>query len=84
MLLRIDLVDRERFAFGNQRQRALVFLVFSLFVTAFLIDFQEAIEFLNRSGGAEYEPSGLNIDRRLIEKSGHHLRGNKTLPNQSI
>ena len=47
MLFRIDCVQRQRLAPGHQRQRALVFLVLSLFVAALLINFQEAVELLN-------------------------------------
>ena len=67
MLLRFDLVQCQRFTFGHQRQRALIFVIFRLFIATFLIHLQEAIELQNRSGRPEDKAAGLNIDRRLIE-----------------
>ena len=74
MLLRVDFVEGQRFSFVNQRQRALVFFVFGrLFVAPLLINLEEAVKLLDRSGSAKDKAAGFDIDSSLIEERRHHL-----------
>ncbi len=54
MLLRLDLLEAQRLAFGYRRQLVLQILVFFvLLVLAFFVHLQEAVELQNAAGGAE-------------------------------
>src|SRR2546423_5879994 len=85
MLLRVDFVEGQRFSFVNQRQRALVFFVFGrLFVAALLINLEEAVKLLDRSGSPKDKAAGSYVDSGLVKNGRSHLRRDKPLPNEPI
>ena len=89
MLLRLGLVMGQRFAFLHGRQQAsvLVFLAaLRRLVPGFLIQFQEAIEGDDGTGGAEFSAAvgGLDGHGGLVQLGAGHLAGDGALPDQLV
>src|SRR4051812_38823577 len=85
MLVGRKRVELELLAPFNQRQLALgLFIILRLLVAPLLIDFEEAVELLHRTCGAENESPGFNVNCRLVEDGRSHLRSDEALPDETI
>ena len=88
MLVGLDRVQHQRLAIVQFRQ--LVFerlVVVVLLVLGFFVDLEEAVEFQHRAADPEIVAAvgfGFDIDGRLVIDRLHHLRSDKTLPDQAI
>src|SRR6267142_2345661 len=60
------------------------FIFFGFFVATFLIELEETVELLYRSGCSKLESTSCDIDRCLVEDPRGHLRGDGTLPDKAI
>ena len=85
MLLGKQALQRQLLAFDQHRQLVLERLVlFVLGVLRFFVNFQEAFELQHRTGDAEAvrRVTGfcVDVDGRLVEDGGVHLRGDEALP----
>ena len=88
MLLRLQLLHRQRLALLERRQlvrQRLIFFVFRVF--RFFVNFQEAVKLQHRPSHAEGIGAitlRFNIDGGLVENSRGHLRGNEPLPDELV
>ena len=77
----------QRFAFGHGGQAAQFFVVLA-FVVAFLIKREEAVEFHDLTGRAQFQRTPAdrrrNINRGALEFGGLHLARNRAIPDQLI
>ena len=86
VLLRRDGLAVEVLALGQRRQ-ALAFAVLVLrVVAAFLVERQEAVEDLDRAGGAQARAAAVDVDirRHLVELGRLHLAGQGAGPDQVV
>ena len=85
MLVRRDRAETHRVALGHRRQQA-AFIILGRFVTAFLVQRQEAIEGDDGAGGAQRDRAvgRRDVCRRLVQQGAFHLAGDGALPDQLV
>jgi hypothetical protein len=86
MLFRHDVAAFHRFILGDVGQDRVAVLVLALFVLAFVVEGEEAVELHDRAGGAELHVlvAARDIDRHLVEHGTFHLARHGALPDQLV
>ena len=87
MLLGADRFKTKLIAFANGRQAVaggVAFIVFFFLFFYGLVGREVAIEFLDRTGGAEGVIVRIHVDGGLVKNRGNHLRSDEALPNHLV